>query len=293
MTRYARVPTRYIDHPCRTRPHSHQICLITSFLITSLTAYPTQIFFGLRAYTLWGRSRRVAVPIVVSSHVSLLSGVALDIYGLTQPYFDRHTTGEDLRRVERWFEELIRVRRGLQIIWVMSTLVCDREWRRAGTAVEWQLIQVLICILIIVALLRMKTNSVLQSTKSLIGRSSYSPWRRCEPPERNVSRRRTDRRVPPMVMAGMFAIVIIAGKAGPGSWYVLGREERRVRPPFLPCRQSYLESRRDTEYCGQALNQGSVIPHRFSPSSTGSPSCGYSEREYATDARGSHAEREE
>jgi len=64
---------------------------------------------------------------MLSSHVSLLSGVALDIYGLSQPRFDQTTTGADLVAVERWFEQLIRVRKGLQIVWVMSTLACDRE----------------------------------------------------------------------------------------------------------------------------------------------------------------------
>ncbi|KAK4686513.1 hypothetical protein P7C73_g3612, partial [Tremellales sp. Uapishka_1] len=143
------------------------------------------LFFGLRAYRLWGRKRPVAVPIIMTMHVSLVSGLVLDIYALTQPSFDASSGSVELMVFERWVENLLKWRTKLQKVWIFSTLVSD----------------LLICGLIVVALLRFK--SVYSMTHSVINK---------------VIIMLTETMLPPVILVLLYSIALFTGH-GPGSWF--------------------------------------------------------------------------
>jgi hypothetical protein len=72
-------------------------CFINNFV-----SYGAQMFFGLRAYHLWGRRRVVGYPLFFFIHATLLLQCAIDIRAFIFPKFDANSPTEQLAKIDAW-----------------------------------------------------------------------------------------------------------------------------------------------------------------------------------------------
>ncbi|KAI9634369.1 uncharacterized protein MKK02DRAFT_37900 [Dioszegia hungarica] len=166
--------------------YGDSISLICTFFLTALATHLSRLLFIHRAYVLTSRRLLRVAPLLVTAHLALFSQVGLDIYGLTQPKWDARTAGAELDAVKSWWSALLGPRAKVQVVWGMVSFVCD----------------LMICLSIIVALLRMRT--FLDRTKGVINRFAMMI---------------TQTMLPPMVLSAIYAAVIISNTQGPGSWF--------------------------------------------------------------------------
>ena len=99
------------------RPEScqPQSYIYTTYLIFSIIAVISQVYFGVRAWRLWRRKWYIIVPIGFLSAASFILRFVYTVWSYTGPRLRSDTQGEELLRAAAWYTRFIKARQGLQV----------------------------------------------------------------------------------------------------------------------------------------------------------------------------------